>query len=206
MEFTYDHVPPSDLRRRRCEGGLEKKFPEGAVQIAFALYLVNHPQGCVEAAMYPDGEHAKYCDIPALLGYHGFEKKIPLGATNYGGRYENGHKTIIVNPKSQHGRGDVVGKINERIVRAECKGGIINSTHSGAQSKMRSGFSELIGQTMAMTEDGGRHVAVLPETADTLVQARRLVTRCNKAGIEIALVKANGAVCFVVSDAPNWND
>ena len=197
MEFTYDHIPPNDTRRRKCEGGLEKKFPEAAVQAAFALYLLRHPEGGNEVSMYPDGEHAKYCDIPALLAHHGFEKKQSIGSTAYGGRYENGLKAIIVNPKSEHGRGVVVGDVMNRTIRAECKGGIINSTHSGARSKMRSGFSELIGQTMAMTDDGSKHVAVLPQTADTYIQARRLVARCKNAGIEIALVRSDGLVEFI---------
>lgn len=195
-EFLTEHLPP-EKRRKYCENGIELKLTEAAVQLAFALYLLEHPRGCDEAEMYPDGEHAKRFDIPAFLSSRGYELVKSLGATQYGGVYSNGQKTLTVNPKSQHGRGDVVGQLAGVVVRAECKGGIVNSKHSGALSKVRSGFNELVGQTMSMPLDGSRHVAVAPRTSASLVQAARLQDRCKAAGIEIALVGEDGGVSFV---------
>lgn len=194
--YLTEHVPP-EKRRKYCDDGIELKLSEAAVQLAFGLYLLNHPEGGSEVEIFPDGEHAKRFDIPGFLRAEGFELSSPLGATSYGGVYFDGVRTITVNPRSQHGRGDVVGSISGVVVRAECKGGIVNSKHSGALSKVRSGFNELIGQTISMPEDGSRHVAVAPRTAASEIQASRLRSRCAAAGIEIALVNSDGTVQFV---------
>ena len=194
--FLTEHLPP-EKRRKYCDNGIELKLSEAAVQLAFALYLLEHSDGCDEAEMYPDGEHAKRFDIPAFLKRRGYQLVSSIGGTQYGGVYSNGAKTLTVNPKSQHGRGDVVGRLGGLVVRAECKGGIVNSKHAGALSKVRSGFNELIGQTMSMPLDGSRHVAVLPKTCASLVQADRLQERCKAANIEIALVDVDGSVNFI---------
>jgi hypothetical protein len=199
LTFLTDHVPP-EKRQRFCENGVEKKFSEGAVQIAFALYLLSQPEGGQSVEMFPDGEHAKRFAIREYLESMGFVLEVPMGSTSYGGLYRRGEQSFTVNPKSHHGRGDVVGTLKGQVVRAECKGGIINSKHSGALSKLRSGMSELIGQTMAMDDNGDRHVAVAPKTTPSLYQAQRLHKRCNKAGIEIALVSEDGSVEFITSD------
>jgi hypothetical protein len=196
--FLTPHTPPLK-RQKYCENGIELKLSEAAVQLAFALHLLNQPDSGEQVEMFPDGEHAKRFDIPAFLRARGYERVNALGATQYGGEYFDGLKTLVVNPKSQHGRGDVVGKLAGVVVRAECKGGIINSKHSGALSKVRSGFNELIGQTMSMPEDGSRHVAVAPRTPASETQASRLLKRCAAAGIEIALVDQNGQVEFVAA-------
>jgi ribosomal protein L27 len=196
LSFLTPHDPP-EKRRRYCVDGIEQKLSEGAVQVAFALYLLDHPEGGTRVEIFPDGEHAKRFAIPAFLERCGFSLGRSIGATAYGGEYVRGSQILVVNPKSQHGRGDVVGTIADTTVRAECKGGIINSRHSGALSKLRSGFSELIGQTLAMEVNGDRHVAVAPRTTASVIQAARLRARALKAGIEIALVAADGSIEFV---------
>ena len=193
--FITPHSPP-EKRQRYCEGGIEFKLSEAAVQLAFSLYLLEHENGGGTVEMFPDGEHAKRFDIPSFLTSLGFSKTASMGSTAYGGTYQRDDQTLIVNPKSQHGRGDVVGVLDEVVVRAECKGGIINSKHSGARSSLRSGFNELIGQTMSMAVDGARHIAVAPQTSDSELQASRLKDRCKSAGIEIALITRDGEVIF----------
>ena len=138
--FLTEHSPP-EKRRKYCDQGIELKLSEGAVQLAFALYLLDHPEGGSKAEIFPDGEHAKRFDIPGFLANCGFDRAETIGTTAYGGVYRKGHQTLVVNPKSQHGRGDVVGELGGVVIRAECKGGIVNSKHSGALSKVRSGFS-----------------------------------------------------------------
>jgi hypothetical protein len=197
--FLTAHEPP-EKRRRYCEDGIEQKLTEAAVQIAFGLYILKHPKGGSRVQVFPDGEHAKRFAIPAFLEEHGFALASRIGSTAYGGEYVRDGQVLVVNPKSQHGRGDVVGTIAGQTVRAECKGGIVNSRHSGALSKVRSGFNELIGQAMSMEVNGDRHVAVAPKTTASVVQAGRLWERCQRAGIEIALVSADGEVEFVASD------
>jgi len=180
--------------------GVEFKLTEGAVQIAVALALLAEPESSGRAEIFPDGEHAKRFPIRQFLIARGFSRVEYLGTTEYGGIYERGAERLTVNPKAVHGRGDVVAEVGGVTVRVECKGGTINSRHAGVQSRLRSGFAELVGQAMAMEDNGDRHVIALPMTDLTRVQAARLSARCFKAGIEIALVDADGGLHWVGTD------
>jgi len=66
----------------------------------------------------------------------------------------------------------------------------------GAPSKLYRSLCETVGLLMA-TPSPGRQIAVVPYTEKTLRLAERLAPRCEKAGIEIALVKSRGEVIDV---------
>ena len=175
MSFVTRHKAP-DKRATyvAADNGMEFKLTEGAVQIAVALAFLADPESCGCAEIYPDGEHAKRFPIRQFLIERGFRHTEMLGTKEYGGVYVQGDTRLTVNPKAMHGRGDVVSAIGGVTIRAECKGGTINSKHSGVQSRLRSGFAELIGQAMAMEENGDRHVIAMPLTDLTEKQADRL--------------------------------
>lgn len=186
---------PPEARVRYAEGGIELKFTEAAVMLAFAFHLLKQAEGEVEIFIHPDGEHAKVFDIANFLMRRGFHKTQVIGKTPYGGRYENGHHAINVNPTS--GLGDVVAVLKGQRVVAECKGGTINSSHPGQRSRLRKGLSELIGQLMILPKGDERQVAVLPHTAEIERLAIKMKDRCLSAGIEIALVYQDGSVKFI---------
>lgn len=188
------YEPPAK-RRSAAEGGVEHRLTEAAVMLAFAMHLLQQPGSSGLVHIHPDGEHAKIFDIVGFLGQAGFILAEPLGSTAYGGRYVNGDQTIVVRPAS--GLGDVLGELAGRRVIAECKGGVVNTTHAGQKSRLRKGLSELIGQLMVLPVDGARQIAVLPNTPDTARLAQRLVARCSLAGIELALVEVDGAIRYV---------
>lgn len=192
--FVTDYMPP-EKRRGYAEGGVERRFTEAAVMLAYAFHLLCEANGEALVTIHPDGEHAKIFGITPFLLSNGFERVAAVGKTTYGGRYVRGDHTIIVNPTS--GKGDVVAELPAGRVIAECKGGVINSTHNGQRSRTRKGMSELIGQLMILPANGARHVAVLPETYDTARLAPLLAVRCALVGIEIALVRENGDVTYV---------
>lgn len=192
--FVTDYHPP-EKRRAFVEGGVERRFTEAAVMLAFALHLFETAQGEATVAIHPDGEHAKIFDIVRFTERVGFVRAAPMGRTAYGGRYVRGSQTLIINPTS--GKGDVVGEVAGRRVVAECKGGVVNSTHNGQRSRTRKGMSELIGQLMILPANGDRHVAVLPETYDTARLAPVLAVRCAQVGIDIALVREDGSVRYI---------
>lgn len=197
--FATAYTPP-EARRAFAAGGTELRLTEAAVMLAFAEHLFAHPGAARSVTVHPDGEHAKVFDIIACLSALGFQKSEALGTTSYGGRYQRGEDTLIVHPRS--GLGDVVGAIDGQAVIAECKGGVVNSTHPGQKSRLRRGLAELIGQLMLLPVDGARHIAVLPRTSDTARMAARLHPRCRLAGIEIALVREDGAIRFVDAASP----
>jgi hypothetical protein len=193
MFITRYDPPPA--RVRYVEDGIELKFTEAAVMLAFSFHLLRQAKGSAEVFIHPDGEHAKVFDISALLVTTGFEKTSSMGSTPYGGRYVRDQHSITVNPKS--GLGDVVAIIDGQRFVAECKGGTVNSNHPGQKSRLRKGLSELIGQLMVVPKGDERQVAVLPHTAEVERLGQKLKSRCAVAGIEIALVHQDGEVVFI---------
>ncbi|WP_235726831.1 hypothetical protein [Martelella mediterranea] len=164
--------------------------------LAMARYILDNADEAT-VSIHPDGEHAKRFDIPAWLGNAGFVKTEGLGSTSYGGNYRRGNETVIVNPRS--GVGDVVGVADGRQIVIECKGGTINSTHAGQLSRLRRGLCEAVGLLMARPFDGAREIAAVPWTPETERLAKRMEPRCSRSGIELALVRRDGTIAWVVA-------
>jgi hypothetical protein len=195
---------PSDQKRiRGSEGGVEHYLTEGAVMAAFAMHLLRTVPGLKHVAIHPDGQHAAAFDFPGWFKKQGFAMIEPVGKTLYGGKYRsalNG-QTVLVQPKS--GLADVVAEIDGTTFSAECKGGAINSTHAGQQSRLRKGLCETVGLSLSSSvKEGKRQFAVVPRTQSTERLAQRMLDRAKVAGIEIALVDGRGNVFEVTSSQP----
>lgn len=194
FEDLVTALEPPPNRVGKASGAHEHHLYEGAVMVAYAMHLIR-AEGASDVRIHPDGEHGKQFDFAAWLLRREFAKVSSLGTTAYGGVYRNAAgQTITVHPKS--GLGDVVAEVGGRIISAECKGGIINTRHSGQVSRLYKGLCETVGLLMA-TPSPGRQVAVVPLTEGTRRLAERLAARCALAGIEIALVGARGEVMDV---------
>lgn len=190
--ITMRSPPPN--RVGKSDGPHEHHLYEGAVMVAYAMHLFR-TQPIKEIRIHPDGEHGKQFDFSGWLGRRKFSMVSSTGKTTYGGTYTDGEgRVVIVNPKS--GLGDVVANVGNQIISAECKGGIINTRHSGQVSKLYKGLCETVGLLMA-TPSPGRQVAVVPYTESTFRLASRLAPRCALAGIELALIKSRGEVITV---------
>lgn len=186
---TARSPPPN--RIGKSDGEHEHHLYEGAVMIAYAMHLLR-TQGAHHVRVHPDGEHGKQFDFSAWLLRRDFVKISSIGSTSYGGTFRNAvGQEITVNPKS--GLGDVVAEVGDQVISAECKGGIINTRHSGQVSRLYKGLCETVGLLMA-TPSQGRQVAVVPFTKSTLRLAERLAPRCALVGIEIALMGSRGEV------------
>ena len=187
-------LSPPPNRVGKSDGDQEHHLYEGAVMLAYAMHLLR-TEDTRHIRVHPDGEHGKQFDFAAWLLRRGFIKVFTIGTTSYGGTYRNATgQEITVQPKS--GLGDVVAEVGNHIISAECKGGIINTRHSGQVSRLYKGLCETVGMLMA-TPSQGRQVAVVPFTEGTLRLAKRLAPRCALAGIEIALVGSRGDVMDV---------
>lgn len=196
FEDLVTALAPPPNRVGKADGDHEHHLYEGAVMIAYAMHLLR-TEGAQHVRIHPDGEHGKQFDFSGWLERRQFRKISTIGTTAYGGAYENSAgQTITVNPRS--GLGDVVADVGDHVISAECKGGIINTKHSGQVSRLYKGLCETIGMLMA-TPSQGRQVAVVPLTGSTLRLAERLAPRCAMAGIEIALVGSRGEVMDVKS-------
>lgn len=145
-------APP--LRAGKHDGTHEHHLYEGAVMVAYAMHLLR-TQPTRSVRIHPDGEHGKQFDFTTWLARRGFEKVSSIGSTSYGGTYRDANGLeITVNPKS--GQGDVVAEASGTIISAECKGGIINTRHSGQVSRLYKGLCETVGLLMAPRLQDGR--------------------------------------------------
>lgn len=200
MDFDdlVEAVAAPEKRAGKVADGIEHKLHEGAVMVAYAMHLLRTTDAD-HVRIHPDGEHGKRFDFTQWLSKRGFEKVTSIGTTTYGGEYRhpNGWR-ITINPSS--GKGDVVAEIGNHVISAECKGGIINTRHSGQVSRLYKGLCETVGLLMA-SESPGRQVAVVPHTESTLRLAKRMAPRCALAGIEIALVGSRGEVTDGIAGA-----
>ena len=196
FEDLVTALAPPPNRVAKADGDHEHHLYEGAVMIAYAMHLLR-TEGAQHVRIHPDGEHGKQFDFSGWLERRQFRKISTIGTTAYGGAYENSAgQRITVNPRS--GLGDVVAEVGDQVISAECKGGIINTKHSGQVSRLYKGLCETVGMLMASPTQG-RQVAVVPLTSSTLRLAERLAPRCAMAGIEIALVGSRGEVMDVKS-------
>jgi hypothetical protein len=187
-------LAPPPNRVGKADGEQEHHLYEGAVMVAYAMHLLR-TEGARDVRVHPDGEHGKQFDFAGWLSRRGFSMVSTLGTTSYGGVYRNADgQTITINPRS--GLGDVVAEAGGQVISAECKGGIINTRHSGQVSRLYKGLCETVGMLMA-TPSPGRQVAVVPKTDATVRLAERLALRCALAGIAIALVGSRGEVVDV---------
>jgi hypothetical protein len=151
-------LSPPPKRIGKSDGAHEHHLYEGAVMVAYAMHLLR-TQDIRHVCVHPDGEHGKQFDFSGWLSRQAFVKTSSIGSTSYGGTYRNaaGYE-IIINPKS--GLGDVVAKVGDQIISAECKGGIINTRHSGQVSRLYKGLCEAVGLLMSKPSQG-RQVAVV---------------------------------------------
>lgn len=193
MSRYIDVRDPPPNRKRFCEDGKECHFTEGAIMIAFAMHLFEKGASAVE--IHPDGEHGKRHDVRGSLIAHGFKHDSGHGRTTYAGVYSRGDQTLTVtiNP----GVGDVVARLGEQVLVAECKGGVLNSSHPGQQSRLRRGLCEAVGLLIARPLDGERQVAVVPATLAARAVGGRMLDRAMAANIEIALVSGQGEVEYL---------
>ncbi len=94
----------------------------------------------------------------------------------------------------------MIAEADETSLVAECKGGVLNTRHSGQASRLRQGFCETVGLSMASpTVHGRKQYVVVPRTPATEKLARRMLLRVRAAGISISLVDGKGNVTDVAS-------
>jgi hypothetical protein len=192
-------LDPPPNRQGKCTGEKERHLTEAAVMLAYGMHLLRTTPGLTKVELHPDGEHAKRFEIAQWLFARGFSLKESHGSTTWCGTYINDKQTIVVT--SIPGKGDVVASTPDGIILAECKGGIVNTRHSGQVSRLRKGLCEAVGLLMAIPQ-AGRQVAVVPHTETTLKLAQRMAPRAKNAGIEIALVNELGQVIDIDPSTP----
>ena len=115
-----------------------------------------------------------------------------IGKTRDAGIYERDHQTIEI--AFIAGKGDVVANVNGCRIVVEAKGGCLNTRSAGQLSKLHKHFYESVGMLLDDRISADRRIAALPYHKVTNEIAKRMMQRCQDAGIEIALVSENGDV------------
>jgi hypothetical protein len=166
--------------------------------VAYAMQLLRTTKAR-EVLVHPDGEHGKRFDFAGWLAKRGFERTSRTGKTNYAGLYvlPDG-RSAVINPVS--GKGDVVTDVGGAVISAECKGGIINTRHSGQLSRLYKGLCETVGLADGRSLAGPAGRGRTPDRRHHRL-ALRLAPRC-AAGIEIALVGSRGEIFDVRGPEP----
>jgi len=149
-------------------------------------------QGAPKVRIHPDGMHMKGFDIPAWLASRGFTRMTATGRGQTSGSFRRGDQTLIVH--SQPGLGDVVATLDGFALEVEAKGGRLNTRHAGQLSRLRKGLLEVVGQLLACPRTDVRLIAAVPRHLETERLAHRLLPRCSRVGIEIALIDGDGKV------------
>ncbi len=194
---------PTDAKRiKGCENGVEYHLTEPAVMLTVAQWLF--AQGAHHVSIRPDGMHLKQFDVRAWLETKGFVKTENRGKTSQGGLYRLNDLSIEVIPKS--GLGDVTAEVDGKSIEVETKGGCINSTHAGQVSKLRKGLAEAVGQAIGSPRQPDRLMAIVPEHDETRKVADRMIDRCLRAGVEIALASEDGSIAFVGPMISSYQD
>jgi hypothetical protein len=133
-EGLVTYRAPPETRAGKCDGEFEYYLSEGAVMLTFALHLLRTVPDLTQVAIHPDGEHGKRFDLKEWLEGQGFKRTDGKGSTSYDGRYVSvEQKVVIVDPSSGRG-GDAIAETSVVSFVAECKGGVLNTRHSGPTS------------------------------------------------------------------------
>ena len=127
-------------------------MPEAEVSLLLAFHLLDHPESHGEADVAIDGAQVRVVKdeifpITEFLDAHGWEQTEQAGKNPWQGSYIRGGKTLRIHSRS--GVGDVVARIGEKRVRAECKKGNLVKKSSNPEYRI---LREALGQILTVEE------------------------------------------------------
>jgi hypothetical protein len=175
----------------------EDRMPEAEVALRLAFWLLEHPEGEDRAEVAIDGAQVRIGGdqvfaLEEFMRVSGWEHE-PTGLGRWQGTYRKNGKRIDIH--SRPGVGDVVGNVNNRTIRAECKKGPLILKRGGPEYPL---LREALAQLLTVEEAGEEDVlvAAVPKAArfPTLAAAWSNRPLMRRVGIRIALVGRDGAV------------
>jgi len=128
------------------------RMPEAEVALLLAFHLLDHPESHGEAEVAIDGAQVRVAKdeifpIAEFLDAHGWKQTEQTGKNPWQGTYNRGGKTLLIHSRS--GVGDVVARIGEKRIRAECKKGNLVKKSSNPEYGI---LREALGQILTVEE------------------------------------------------------
>ena len=174
------------------------RMPEAEVALRLAFHLLEHPASAGEASVALDGAqirvHGKQVfPIESFLEESGWEQVAQAGRNPWQGTYERDGAKLVVHASA--GVGDVVARVGQSRIRAECKKGPLVRK---AGSKEYPALHEAIGQVLTVdsVEPGDVLAVAVPLTDrfSDLVTRWRLAPLVVASGIRLLMVGRDGTV------------
>jgi len=176
----------------------QDRIPEAEVALLLAFHLLSLPDSHDTASIALDGAQVQVgareiFPLSRYLQDQGWRQIEQQGKRDWHGRYERGSQCLEIHSRS--GVGDVVVRVSDKQVRAECKKGSLLPKRANPEYKL---LREAIGQLVSVEQvtDGDLLVVVVPN-ADKfrqLVLDWRKRPLIKQAGIQFALVSRDGVV------------
>ena len=188
----------------------EDRMPEAEVSLRLAFHLLAMPdsQGAAEVAI--DGaqirvQGSEVFPIAEFLLDLGWKQVEQMGKNNWQGWYEKEGQRLKIHSRS--GVGDVVIRVGDRCVRAECKGGPLVKKPGSPEYRILRGA---LGQTITIGQVDANDILVVavPRTPSfaTLAERWQHAPLMVRAGIHIVLVDRDGTVQGLDLDATHPGD
>jgi hypothetical protein len=176
----------------------QDRMSEAEVALLLAFHLLSLPDSQDTASIALDGAQIyvgsrEIFPLSRYLQDQGWRQIEQQGKRDWHGRYERNGQYLEIHSKS--GVGDVVVRVGDKRVRAECKKGSFLQKRANPEYKL---LREAIGQLVSIEQltDGDLLVVAVPDTDKfrDLVMKWRNRPLIKRAGIQFALVSQNGAV------------
>jgi hypothetical protein len=173
-------------------------MPEAEAALRLAFFLLGSPGCAPEIEVNMDGAQVSVgkktiFPVREFLLDSGWQLVTPIGSRDWQGIYQNGVRRIIV--RSQTALGDVIAKVGNHRLRAECKKGPLKQSKGSKEYKA---LWEAIGQLVATEHVGHQDILIgavpLTDTFAKLVENWRRRPLVVQSGIKFLMVGRNGDV------------
>jgi hypothetical protein len=176
----------------------EDRVPEAEVSLRLAFHLLSLPGAQGSAQVAVDGamvqvDDAEVFPISGFLAAQGWKLIAQEGKNDWQGTYEREGQQLVIHAKA--GVGDVVARVGDKRIRAECKGGpLIKKPGSREYPILRGALGQVL--TVEQLDANDVLVVAVPYTQKfhQLANKWREAPLVTRTGIEIVLVGRDGAV------------
>lgn len=140
------------MKSKQFDNVPDDRMPEAEVALLLAFHLLDRPDSHGEVDVAIDGAQVRIAKdvifpIAEFLDAHGWKQTEQAGKNPWQGSFQRGGQVLRVHSRS--GVGDVVARIGEKRIRAECKKGNLIKRASNPEYGI---LREALGQILTVEE------------------------------------------------------